>query len=265
MIESGRFLERFDFREEYLASREIKAEKILRILREELPDVRSCSLLDIGCSQGQITGRVAKEFQFVVGIDQDWEPETAGKGFHFVQADGCKLPIRSSRLDVVLLNHVLEHVPSSEELLEEAWRVLKPHGLIYLACPNRYSLIEPHYRLPFLSWFPRRLADLYVRLAGRGSRYMDQLPSYWQLRRSTRRFLMKDLTVPLLRNPSRFFSDDPKLMGQVRHVAWIPHFFWKLLLPWLPVWVVVLRKPAVESLSVPSPANQAEESFVRPR
>jgi 2-polyprenyl-3-methyl-5-hydroxy-6-metoxy-1,4-benzoquinol methylase len=178
MTESGRFLERFDFREEYLASREIKAEKILRILREELLDVRSCSLLDIGCSRGQITGRIAKEFQFVVGIDQDWEPENAGKGFHFVQADGCKLPIRSSRLDVVLLNHVLEHVSSSEELLEEVWRVLKPHGLTYLACPNRYSLIEPHYRLPFLSWFPRRLADLYVRLAGRGSRYVDQLPSY---------------------------------------------------------------------------------------
>ena len=265
MSEVGRFLERFDFREEYLASREIKAEKILRILKEELLDLRSCSLLDIGCSQGHITGRIAREFQFVVGIDRDWEPDNRGKGFHFVQADGCNLPIRSSCVDVVLLNHVLEHVLSSEKLLKEVWRVLKPHGLTYLACPNRYSLMEPHYRLPFLSWFPRRLADLYVRLAGRGNRYVDQLPSYWQLRRWTRRFLTKDQTVPLLRNPNRFFSDDPKLMGQLRHVGWIPDFLWKLVLPWLPVWVVVLRKPAVETFSFPSPANQSEESFVQPR
>jgi SAM-dependent methyltransferase len=45
---------------------------------------------------------------------------------------------------------------SSEALLDEVWRVLKPGGLAYLACPNRYSLVEPHYRLPFLSWFPVR-------------------------------------------------------------------------------------------------------------
>jgi len=36
---------------------------------------------------------------------------------------------------------------------------------------SRLALIEPHYRLPFLSWLPRPLATAYLRLSGRGSSY----------------------------------------------------------------------------------------------
>lgn len=248
MKESGRFLERFDFREEYLAARAIKEQKILRVFRGEIQDTSLCSLLDVGCSQGQITERLARNFRFVVGIDRDQEQNRQTEGFHFVQADGCLLPLLSSRFDVVLLNHVLEHVSSSEALLDEVWRVLKPGGLAYLACPNRYSLVEPHYRLPFLSWFPRSLADLYVRLAGRGQEYLDRLPSYWQLIRWTRRFLVKDLTVTLLKHPGSFYSDDSELMAQARRAKWIPFFLLKLMVPWLPVWVMVIRKPIAEEV-----------------
>jgi SAM-dependent methyltransferase len=253
MKESGRFLERFDFRDEYLASREIKAQKILRVLRGEIQDTSRCSLLDVGCSQGQITQRLAENFRLVVGIDRDREQEGQREDFHFVQADGGRLPILSSRFDVVLLNHVLEHV-------------LKPGGFAYLACPNRYTLIEPHYRLPFLSWFPRRLAHFYVRLAGRGSEYLDQLPSYWQLIRWTRRFRVRNLTVDLLKHPSRFFADDPKLMAQARRAKWIPCFLLKLLEPWFPVWVLVMRKPALEAAHTPSQAiSRAAENLVNPQ
>jgi SAM-dependent methyltransferase len=262
--ESGRFLERFDFREQYLASREIKAEKIFRILREEIQNTSRCSLLDVGCSQGQITERLAKEFRFVVGLDQDWEGTGQGKGFHSIQADGCSLPIRASCFDVVVLNHVLEHVSSSQELLNEVWRVLKPNGLAYLACPNRYSLIEPHYRLPFLSWLPRPLANLYVRLLGRGREYLDRLPSYWQLMNWTRHFVAKDLTVTLLKQPRHFFHDDLLLMAQTRRVGWVPSFLLKLLVPWLPVWVLIIRKPGAEALPSHSQApGGAEESLVK--
>ena len=123
MKQSSQFLDRFDFRVDYLASRGAKAEKILKVLRREFQDIAHVSLLDVGCSQGQITGRLSKDFGFVVGIDID--PERT-RAFHFVQADGCRLPIVSSRFDVVLLNHVLEHVSWPEKLLTEVWRVLKP-------------------------------------------------------------------------------------------------------------------------------------------
>lgn len=257
-MKSGRFLERFDFRDEYLASREIKAEKIIRVLQEEIESPSFCSLLDVGCSQGQITQRLAKNFRFVVGVDRDKEQERQRRDFHFVQADGGQLPFLSSSFDVVLLNHVLEHVSSSEALLDEVWRVLKAGGLAYLACPNRYSLIEPHYRLPFLSWLPRPLADVYVRVSGRGSEYLDRLPSYWQLIRWTRRFRVTNLTVPLLKHPSRFFADDPKLMTQARRAKSFPAFLLELFLPLFPVWVLVMRKLSTEGVRHPDAGIQPD-------
>jgi len=240
MKQSSQFLDRFDFRVDYLASRGAKAEKILKVLRREFQDIAHVSLLDVGCSQGQITGRLSKDFGFVVGIDID--PERT-RAFHFVQADGCRLPIVSSRFDVVLLNHVLEHVSWPERLLTEVWRVLKPGGLCYLACPNRYALLEPHYRLPLLSWLARPMADTYVRLAGRGRAYVDNLPSYWKLIKWTRRFKVQDLTLVVLKNPKQFFPDDPALIARARWVGWLPVWLLKPFVPWFPVWILLIRKP----------------------
>jgi SAM-dependent methyltransferase len=239
---SNLFLERFDFREAYLASRGAKADKILRILRGEIHDPKRASLIDIGCSQGQITQRLAEHFGFVVGVDPEEKGEGKIQAYHFVQADGCKLPIRSSRFDVAVLNHVLEHVSSPQNLLDEVWRVLKPDGVCYLACPNRYSLVEPHYRLPFLSWLPRPLADLYVRLAGRGEKYLDRLPSYWGLKKLVRRFRVTDQTWLVLNNPEEFFTGDPVLKAQVRNAGWLPGWLLRALVPWVPVWILLLKK-----------------------
>lgn len=53
----------------------------------------------------------------------------------------------------------------------EIRRVLKDDGTLYLGVPNRWALIEPHYRLPFLSWSPGRLASSLVRAAGKHDWY----------------------------------------------------------------------------------------------
>jgi SAM-dependent methyltransferase len=238
---SNRFLERFDFRETYLASRGAKAEKILKVLQGKIKDSEHASLVDIGCSQGQITQRLAEHFGFVVGVDLE-EGEREIQGFHFVQADGCKLPIRSLRFDVAVLNHVLEHVSSPQDLLDEVWRVLKPGGVCYLACPNRYSLVEPHYRLPFLSWLPHPLADLYVHLAGRGESYLDNLPSYWRLKKLVHRFRVTDQTWMVLKNPEKFFTGDPVLKARIRMAGWLPGWMLRALVPWVPVWILLLKK-----------------------
>src|SRR3546814_9833619 len=69
------------------------------------------------------------------------------------------LPFADDSFDVVLSNHVIEHVGEQPEQLahlSELRRVLTPGGIGYLAVPNRWMLVEPHYRLAFLSWWPHR-------------------------------------------------------------------------------------------------------------
>lgn len=45
-----------------------------------------------------------------------------------VKADICNLPFESNRFDVILCNHVLEHIPNDTKAMEELYRILKPGG-----------------------------------------------------------------------------------------------------------------------------------------
>ena len=242
MTPPQRFLDRFDYlRDEYTASRKAKSGKIVRILQREIRNPTGAVIADIGCSEGHITESLSKEFGLVVGLDIDYPLAWTGE-FPFVQADGSLLPLASDKLDGVVINHILEHAASPQRLLDEVWRVLKPGGICYLGVPNRHWPMEPHYRLLLLSWLPRSLADRYVRLAGKGTSYPEQLPSYWSIRRLSRRFAIKDLTAELLKTPELFFPDDPALLSQARKLKWLPKWLLKILIPVVPSWVLILRK-----------------------
>ena len=45
-----------------------------------------------------------------------------------VKADICNLPFSDNSFDVILCNHVLEHIPNDIKAMQELYRVLKPGG-----------------------------------------------------------------------------------------------------------------------------------------
>ncbi len=45
-----------------------------------------------------------------------------------VQADICNLPFNDNSFDVILCNHVLEHIPEDAKAMQELYRILKPNG-----------------------------------------------------------------------------------------------------------------------------------------
>jgi SAM-dependent methyltransferase len=95
-------------------------------------------------------------------------------GYRFRLVEGTTLPFADAEFDVVLTNHVIEHVGDASaqaDHLAEIRRVMKPDGIGYLAVPNRWMLTEPHYRLKFLSWWPRPLRSPYLRLMRKGMFY----------------------------------------------------------------------------------------------
>ncbi len=56
--------------------------------------------------------------------------------------------------------------------------------MVYLGLGNRLGVVEPHYRLPFLSWLPHgALADRYVRAFGRADHYYERFRTRPGLRR----------------------------------------------------------------------------------
>jgi SAM-dependent methyltransferase len=52
-----------------------------------------------------------------------------------VFADPSRIPLADASVDAVLLDAVLEHVPDAHAVVREAWRVLRPGGIIYADTP----------------------------------------------------------------------------------------------------------------------------------
>lgn len=53
-----------------------------------------------------------------------------------VKADICNLPFESDAFDVILCNHVLEHIPDDTQAIKELFRVLKPGGMGIFQIPQ---------------------------------------------------------------------------------------------------------------------------------
>jgi SAM-dependent methyltransferase len=110
---------------------------------------RGRRVLDLGCRSGALTRSYA-DGNDVVGLDVDSTAlaEAAKLGIETVWADANEpLPVADESFDVIVAGELLEHLPSPEQTMAEAQRVLRPHGLLVGSVPNAYRLKN---RLRFL-------------------------------------------------------------------------------------------------------------------
>ena len=56
-----------------------------------------------------------------------------------VKADICNLPFKDNEFDVILCNHVLEHIPDDTQAMKELYRVLKKGGMGIFQIPQDLS------------------------------------------------------------------------------------------------------------------------------
>lgn len=222
-----------------------KARKIINMIgRERFGSARS--LLEVGCGAGVITNILAQqggkglEVHAVDVVDERVEKA----GYAFRQVDGTALPYPDNYFDIVISNHVIEHVGDESDQRQhlcEVRRVLADGGIAYLAVPNRWRLVEPHFHLPLLSWLPRKVGDRYVRLFGRGERYDCSPPSYAQALAlfASAPLAVEDITIGVIRETLAIERGPSAVRVFDR---WIPAFLPRLLMPLMPTYVFLLRK-----------------------
>nr|WP_321222124.1 methyltransferase domain-containing protein [uncultured Psychroserpens sp.] len=56
-----------------------------------------------------------------------------------VKADICNLPFKDDSYDIILCNHVLEHIPDDTKAMQELYRVMKPGGFGIFQIPQDLS------------------------------------------------------------------------------------------------------------------------------
>jgi len=99
-------------------------------------------ILDVGCGEGHFAALVAQNGNKVVGIDLLENAAHASAMEQYVSADldgglvGAKRALGDRSFDLILLQDVLEHLRSPEQMLEDCKRYCKPHGRVIVSVPN---------------------------------------------------------------------------------------------------------------------------------
>ncbi len=174
-------------------SRRYRIEAVLAQGGKTMPTPQA--FLDVGCGTGTALPWLMEGGTYGVGVDISLVDLLIGKKFYeergiehigLACAFAEQLPFRDGTFDVINATDVIEHVIHGQEaLVREIYRVLKAGGVGYFNSPNRYNLFgpEPHVRVWFVGFLPRRWMDAYVRRV-RGVRYTSvRLLSYGELSR----------------------------------------------------------------------------------
>ena len=148
-------------------------------------------VLDLGCGTGELVVRMNLVGFDTVGIDvnertldlarilavENGLPETI-----FVKSNTDRLPFAENSFDIVTMFSVLEHIDDQtliNRLLPELKRVCR--GVVYILVPNKLKPSDDHTGLRFVSWMPKRLAEVYIKARGPKYRYFLSASGSWDV------------------------------------------------------------------------------------
>lgn len=121
----------------------LKDEIIFDLVKKFEGNNSNIRALDIGCGMGHTSLSLHNLTRQIIGLDTSIEGLKIAKEkarSDFVVSDSIRLPFQNECFDLVLMKDILEHIENDLQAIKEAYRVLKPDGLLVLYVP--YSLEE---------------------------------------------------------------------------------------------------------------------------
>ena len=227
------------------SSRTNKAKKIIAVLQDFLDDSKNKTVLDIGCSTGIITNYFSSYFQHIDGLDLD--EHAINIAIKNNKKDNVKFyasPIEEfysdKTYDIIICSHIYEHVPDAEILFESIYKLLKPGGICYLAAGNRYQIFENHYKLYFLSYFPKFISNKYLKLMGKGDYYYETHLSLFKLNKLIDKFKKYDYTIKILNDPKKYKFEETIKANSFKQ--YLIKFLMKPFYFFIPTYIWILSK-----------------------
>jgi SAM-dependent methyltransferase len=200
----------------YTSSMDFVSKKnVYETILHALPNTPDGPYLEIGSGYGTFALLCASAGKRCYGCEPDIQPlqisssrrrAVGNRNDLFQRGLGESLPYGDDSFGLVLLDNVIEHVNDLDRVLAEAWRVLKPGGVMFVVAPNYASFRrEAHYGLPWLPMLPRVFARHYVERFRGNTEFLDSLnyTTNWGIRRRVRRLGGRLIwpTIEKLRKP----------------------------------------------------------------
>jgi|SaaInlStandDraft_3_1057020.scaffolds.fasta_scaffold132465_1 2-polyprenyl-3-methyl-5-hydroxy-6-metoxy-1,4-benzoquinol methylase len=107
-----------------------------------ITDEEQSTALDIGCGKGKVLLEIKKKYPKISlkGVEFDKENikycSLAGIETEAIDLECKKLPYETLSMDIVVCNHVLEHLKNIFNIVDEVQRILKPNGYFIIGVPN---------------------------------------------------------------------------------------------------------------------------------
>jgi 2-polyprenyl-3-methyl-5-hydroxy-6-metoxy-1,4-benzoquinol methylase len=107
---------------------------------------RGSRLLEVGSGMGHLVGQLEDTFE-TFGVDiNHWAVKKSKEVVNTSQlqtASAQELPFTNHSFNIVIIKHLVEHLPDPQKAIQEIGRVTEPGGTLILATPNLDSLLKP--------------------------------------------------------------------------------------------------------------------------
>lgn len=120
-------------------------------------------VIHIGCGHGYSFEYYNKENE-VVGVDLESSCDIQRERFTYYQADGEDLSMfKDKEFDVAISVGTLEHIHPYEKLERMAHEMRRVAKRYVVIIPHYWTIIEPHFQMPFWQFYPHFLKSLLVK------------------------------------------------------------------------------------------------------
>lgn len=202
--------------------------------------------LDVGCGRGAYRDdnsttrrdlRILKDkCRHVIGLDLDGAASANPyiDEFHLLGSPNARWPVEDASVQLIVCDHVMEHVENPQHLLDEAVRVLQPGGYLCVRTPNRWGYVAL-----IATLVPNRVQKRVVGVAQSARKSEDVFPV--QYRCNTRRRMrtmmadagFRDVAVRPTESEPAYWAFSPRLFKVMTFVhRWTPSLLKNSLQGW---------------------------------
>jgi 2-polyprenyl-3-methyl-5-hydroxy-6-metoxy-1,4-benzoquinol methylase len=105
---------------------------------QSLTRLSTGKLLDVGAGTGAFAAFMRKSGWTVTALEPDSLAREKAAGLHGLQLEDSStlFKLKENQFDAITLWHVIEHVHSLHQYIDQLKKIVKPSGLIFIAVPN---------------------------------------------------------------------------------------------------------------------------------
>ncbi|SCA63334.1 Uncharacterized protein SCG7086_AP_00070 [Chlamydiales bacterium SCGC AG-110-P3] len=127
-----------------------------RVKKKLLEEFKGQRILDVGCGRTKTPGSIGIDLRFEDGIDR--------ARLRDIEHDLTQFPwpVEDDAFDLLICQHVIEHLPDTKRTMEEFHRVVRPGGKVFMETPH-YTWFEAYRHYEHCHMFSVQSFDYFLK------------------------------------------------------------------------------------------------------